>query len=150
KTPAFTVIAVLTLALGIGLASTVFSAVNALLIRPLPLMKDQQRLVAIDHHVRNVSSENDIGMDYPLLLDARRQLRTIEGMGAAEDTTMIISGAGKPDRYLGAAIQADMFEVLGVSPLLGRGFRLEENEESAPPVVLLGYDLWQQRYAGDA
>jgi len=150
KTPAFTIIAVLTLALGIGLASTIFSAVNALLIRPLPLMKDQQRLVAIDHHVRNMAGENEIGVDYPLLLDARQQLTAIEQIGAVEDTTMIISGAGRPDRYLGAAIQADLFEMFGVEPLLGRSFRLEENEEKAPPVVLLGYDLWQQRYGGSA
>ena len=62
---------------------------------------------------------------------------------------MIISGSGKPDRYLGAAIQADTFEMLGVKPILGRWFRLEENEESSEPVVLLGYDLWQQRYGGN-
>jgi putative ABC transport system permease protein len=152
RTPAFTTIAILTLALGIGLASTIFSAVNALLIKPLPLMKDQQSLVALEHHLRNVKEEHeehDLGFDYPGFLDARKQLTTIEGIGALENTTMIISGSGKPDRYLGAAIQADTFEMLGVKPILGRWFRLEENEESSEPVVLLGYDLWQQRYGGN-
>ena len=152
RTPAFTTIAILTLALGIGLASTIFSAVNALLIKPLPLMKDQQSLVALEHHLRNVKEEHeehDLGFDYPGFLDARKQLTTIEEIGALENTTMIISGSGKPDRYLGAAIQADTFEMLGVKPVLGRWFRLEENEESSEPVVLLGYDLWQQRYGGN-
>ncbi len=62
---------------------------------------------------------------------------------------MIITGAGKPDRYLGAAIQADAFQMFGVVPTIGRWFRMEENEPSAEPVVMLGYDLWQQRYAAN-
>jgi putative ABC transport system permease protein len=148
RTPAFTTIAILTLALGIGLASTIFSAVNALLIKPLPLMKNQHRLVAIEHRLSKVN-EKDVGFDYPLFLDARKRLTTIEGISALQDTTMIISGTGKPDRYLGAAIQADAFEMLGVQPILGRWFRLEENDERAEPVVLLGYEIWQQRYGSN-
>ena len=149
RTPAFTTIAILTLALGIGLATTIFSAVNALLIKPLPLMYDQPRLVVLEHYLKNLNEKENAGFDYPGFLDARKQLTTIEGIGALENTTMIISGSGKPDRYLGAAIQADTFEMLGVKPILGRWFRLKENEESSEPVVLLGYDLWQQRYGGN-
>ena len=149
RSPGFATIAILTLALGIGLASTIFSAVNALLIKPLPFMRDQQQLVVIEHHLKKVNEKDDVGFDYPMFLDARKHLTTIEGISGSQDTTMIITGAGKPDRYLGAAIQADAFQMLGVTPLLGRWFRLEENEASAEPVVLLGYDLWQQRYAGN-
>ena len=149
RSPGFATIAVLTLALGIGLASTIFSAVNALLIKPLPLMRDQQQLVIIEHHLKKVNERNEIGFDYPMFLDARKRLTTIEGISASQDTTMIITGAGKPDRYLGAAIQADAFQMFGVIPTIGRWFRVEENEPSAEPVVLLGYDLWQQRYAGN-
>lgn len=149
KAPAFAATAILTLALGIGVATTIFSAVNALLIKPLPLMAEQGSIVSLEHHLRNVGEDHDLGFDYPSLVDARKELTTIEGIGAFEDTTMIISGTEKPDRYLGAAIQADMFDMLGVKPILGRSFRLEENEPEAPPVVLLGYDLWQQRYGAN-
>ncbi len=149
RAPAFAVTAILTLALGIGLATTIFSAVNALLIKPLPLMTEQHRLVSLEHHLRNVGEEHDLGFDYPSLVDARDELTTIESIGAFEDTTMIIAGTEKPDRYLGAAIQADMFDMFGVKPILGRSFRLEENGPEAPPVVLLSYDLWQQRYGAN-
>ncbi len=149
RSPGFAIITILTLALGIGLASTIFSAVNALLIKPLPFMRDQQRLVAIEHHLKKMDEKDGVGFDYSMFLDARKHLTTIEGISGSQDTTMIITGAGKPDRYLGAAIQADAFQMFGVTPFLGRWFRLEENEASAEPVVLLGYDLWQQRYAGN-
>ena len=149
RAPGFATIAIFTLALGIGLASTIFSAVNALLIKPLPLMQNQQQLVVIEHHLKKVNEHDDAGLDYPGFLDARKQLTTIEGISASQDTTMIITGGGKPDRYLGAAIQADAFQMLGVTPIVGRLFRLEENEASAEPVVILGHDLWQQRYAGN-
>ena len=149
KSPGFATIAILTLALGIGLASTIFSAVNALLIRPLPLMRDQQELVVIEHHLKKLKETEDVGFDYPGLLDARKHLTTIEGISAWQDTTMIITGTGKPDRYLGAAIQADAFQMFGVVPTIGRWFRIEENEPSAEPVVILGHDLWQQRYAAN-
>ena len=149
RSPGFATIAILTLALGIGLASTIFSAVNALLIKPLPLMRDQEQLVVIEHHLKKVKQNEDVAFDYPLFLDARQRLTTIEGISASQDTTMIITGSGKPDRYLGAAIQADAFQMLGVVPTIGRWFRLEENQPSAEPVVLLGHDLWQQHYAGN-
>ena len=84
-----------------------------------------------------------------MFLDARKHLTTIEGISGSQDTTMIITGAGKPDRYLGAAIQADAFQMFGVVPAVGRWFRVEENEASAEPVVILGHDLWQQRYAAN-
>ncbi len=149
RSPGFTTIAILTLALGIGLASTIFSAVNALLIKPLPLMQNQQRLVVIEHHLKKVKEHEDVGFDYPAFLDARKQLTTIENISASQDTTMIITGGGKPDRYLGAAIQAVAFQMLGVEPVVGRWFRVEENEPGAEPVVMLGHNLWQQRYAGN-
>lgn len=142
---AFALISILTLALGIGVVVTVFSAVNAVLIKPLPLMKDQDRLVSLEHDAKNLDA-HDAGFDYPSVVDARKQLTTIEGLGIAEEMTIIVSGGDKPDRYLGAAVQADLFDTLGVQPIIGRSFRLDENGPDAPPVVLLGYDLWQDRY----
>ena len=148
KAPAFAAISILTLALGIGVVVTVFSAVNAVLLKPLPLMQDQDRLVSLEHYVKNVGADHDVGFDYPSVVDARKQLTTIEGLGITEDMTMIVSDGEKPERYLGAAVQADLFNSLGVKPILGRSFRLEENAPSAAPVVLLGYNLWQERYGG--
>lgn len=148
KAPAFAIISILTLALGIGVVVTVFSAVDAVLIKPLPLMQGQDRLVAINHYVEKLGADRDVGFDYPGLVDARRQLRSVTGLGISEDRTMIVGGGEKPERYLGAGVQADLFDTLGVKPILGRSFRLEENEADAPLVVLLGYDLWQDRYGG--
>ncbi|HEY2800920.1 MAG TPA: ABC transporter permease [Chthoniobacterales bacterium] len=148
KAPSFAVIAIITLALGIGVVVTIFSAVNALLLKPLPLMQEQDRLVAMQVYLKSLGSDHDVGLDYPGFLDARKQLTTVEGLGISEDRTMVVSGGEKPERYLGAGVQADLFDSFGVKPILGRSFRLEENEGSAPPVVLLGYDLWQDRYGG--
>ncbi|MEO6872771.1 MAG: ABC transporter permease [Chthoniobacterales bacterium] len=149
KARAFAAIAILTLALGIGVVATVFSAVNAIIIKPLPLMQNQDRLVSIEHFVKNVGASHEMGFDYPSFLDARKQLTTIEGLGISQGMTMIVAGADKPERYIGAAVQADLFDSLGVKPLLGRSFRLDENQPGAPPVVLLGYDLWQHRYGAN-
>jgi putative ABC transport system permease protein len=148
KAPGFAAIAILTLALGIGVVVTIFSAVNALLLKPLPLMQKQDRLVAIEVYLKSLGPDHDVGLDYPGFLDARKQLTAVEGLGISEDRTMVVGGGEKPERYLGAGVQADLFDSLGVKPILGRSFRLEENEASAPPVVLLGYELWQDRYGG--
>ena len=122
KTPGFTIIAILAIALGIGGSTTMFSAINALLLRPMPLIQDQDRLLAISQYFTK-KPDLDAGTSFPDYLEFKKQATTLDGFAAAEMNTMIISGGDKPARYLGAGISADCFTFLGVQPILGRNFR---------------------------
>ena len=148
KTPGFTAIAVLAVALGIGASTTMFSAINALLLRPMPLIQDQDRLVFLSQYFTKLPEQN-AGMTFPDYLEFKKQNTTLEGIGAIQEATFIISGGDKPERYLGGQISADTFSFLGVQPILGRLFRPEEDELNAPPVALIGYEVWQKHFAAD-
>ena len=86
-------------------------------------------------------------MAFPDYLELKKQATTLEGLAVAEMATFIISGGDKPERYLGANISADCFSFLGVQPILGRQFRPEEDQLNAPPVALIGYDIWKSHFA---
>ena len=148
KTPGFTIISVLAVALGIGASTTMFSAINALLLRPMPLMQDQERLVAVSEFFQKKADEN-AGTAFPDYLDWKRNVTTLEGIAAIQEATFIVSGGDKPERYLGGQISADAFSFMGVQPILGRLFRPEEDQLNAPPVALIGYDIWQNHFGGD-
>ncbi|PYI91187.1 MAG: hypothetical protein DME97_14655 [Verrucomicrobia bacterium] len=148
KTPGFTAIAILAIALGIGASTTMFSVINALLLRPLPLIQDQEGLVYISEYFANLPKQN-VGVAYPDFLDWKKQATTLEAIGAQTDLTVILGGGDKPDRYLGSQISADTFSFLGVPPILGRLFRPEEDQLQAAPVALIGYDVWQNHFGGD-
>jgi putative ABC transport system permease protein len=148
KTPGFTIISVLAIALGIGASTTMFSAINALLLRPMPLMQDQDRLVAVSEFFQKKADEN-AGTAFPDYLEWKKNVTTLEGIAAIQEATFIVSGGDKPERYLGGQISADAFSFMGVQPILGRLFRPEEDQLNAPPVALIGYDLWQNHFGGD-
>ena len=145
KNPGFTTIAVLTLALGIGANSAIFSVINAVLLRPLPFA-ESDRLVGI-YQVwqgrRQVMSPSNF-------LDLRAQTRTLENAAAIDSTEFTVTGAGDPLRTRGSEVSASFFEVLRARPLLGRGFAPGENEPGKDKVVVLGHSLWQQRFGGRA
>jgi putative ABC transport system permease protein len=148
KTPGFTAIAVLAIALGIGASTTMFSSINALLLRPMPLMEDQERLLAVSEFFAKTPDQN-AGTSFPDYLEWKKNATTLDGIAAITEATFIISGGDKPERYLGGQISADAFSFLGVQPILGRQFRPEEDELSAPPVALIGYQVWQEHFGGD-
>ena len=148
KTPGFTGIAILAIALGIGASTTMFSSINALLLRPMPLIQDQERLVAVTEFFTK-TPDQEAGTSFPDYLEWKRNSTTLEGIAAIMPATFIISGGDKPERYLGGQISADAFSFLGVQPILGRQFRPEEDELNAPPVALIGYQVWQEHFAGD-
>src|SRR3954465_10438876 len=148
KTPGFTAIAVLAVALGIGASTTMFSAINALLLRPMPYITDQDRLVAVSQFFAK-DPGHDNGTAFPDYLEWKKNATTLEGIAAIQEETFIISGGDKPERYLGGQISAAAFSFLGVQPILGRQFRPEEDELNAPPVALIGYQVWQEHFAGD-
>ncbi len=148
KTPGFTIISVLAIALGIGASTTMFSSINALLLRPMPLIQDQDRLVAVSQYFLKNADQN-AGTAFPDFLEWKKNVTTLDGIAAIEEATVIVSGGDKPERYLGGEISADAFSFLGVQPILGRQFRPEEDQLNAAPVALIGYDIWQNHFAGD-
>src|SRR3954447_22182483 len=148
KTPGFTAIAILAIALGIGASTTMFSAINALLLRPMPYIQDQERLIAVSEFFTK-NPEHNAGSAFPDYLHWKKNATTLDGIGAIQEATFIISGGDKPERYLGGQISADAFSFLGVQPILGRQFRPEEDKLNAAPVALIGYQGWQEHFVGD-
>jgi putative ABC transport system permease protein len=148
KAPGFAAIAVLAVALGIGGATTMFSAFNAILLRPLPLIQEQEQLIFFSQSFPSLG-DREGATSFPDYLEFKRQMTTAEGVFTWQEATFIISGGERPERYLGANISADAFAILGVQPVLGRLFLPDEDDPAAPPVALLGYDVWQRMFAGD-
>lgn len=148
KSPAFTLVVVLTLTLGIGANSAIFSFANGILLRPLPYPQSD-RLAVVDENAlkRGVDS---MSVSYPNFLDWREQNTVFEGIGAYFGTSRFsFSGVGEPELLRGSYVSHGLFEILRVQPLLGRTFTAEEDRPEDDGVVILGYDLWQSRFGGD-
>jgi putative ABC transport system permease protein len=145
KNPGFTAVAVLTLALGIGANSAIFSVINAVLFRPLPF-PEPDRLVGV-YQVWKGSREV---MSPANFLDVRQQSKTLEDAAAVDNTEFTLTGVGDPIRLRGSEVSASFFTVLGVRPSLGRTFAPDENEPGKDKVVVLGHALWQQRFGARA
>ncbi|HEX8140365.1 MAG TPA: ABC transporter permease [Pyrinomonadaceae bacterium] len=148
KRPAFTVVAVVALALGIGANTAIFSVVNTLLLSPLPY-SDSERLVMLweanrprDVHQNVISSAN--------FLDWREQSQSFAEMAAFYDARLNLTGDGDPVEVPAQLTTENLFSLLGVEPILGRNFTREDVAPDAPTVVILGYGLWQSRFGGDA
>jgi predicted permease len=141
KSPVFTVVAVLAIALGIGANTAIFSVVNAVLLRPLPY-RDSDRLVTILHDY-----------DHPVApanyLDWRAQNHVFEDVGAAESWTANLSGTGQAESVTALRISTNLFPILGVQPLLGRWFVSGEEQAGKEHEVILSYGLWQRRFGGN-
>ena len=117
KNPAFTLIAIVTLALGIGATTAVFTLVNALLIRPLPYQKPQQ-LVLLFQHFKDQHLDN-IPVSPPEFVDYQQQLRSFDKLAAFNNTTYNLAEGRAPERVAGAVVSADLFPLLGVNPIRG-------------------------------
>jgi len=142
KSPGFTAVAVLTLALGIGANTAIFSVVDTLLLRPLPL-KDPGRLVLVRDTQPGVDSAP---ASYPEYLDWKERSKTFEALGAFFTTTFSLTGKGEPEELPALRISAGLFPMLGPSPAQGRGFRPEEEKPGAERVALISHALWQRRF----
>ncbi|HJQ26850.1 MAG TPA: ABC transporter permease [Blastocatellia bacterium] len=142
----FTLVAVLTLALGIGANTAIFSVVNELLLRPLPF-RDADRLVMLwevtpeGRHQNSTSRGNYYGW--------REQNTVFENMATFSDARVGLTGNGEPEEVAMQMATPELFDVLGVQPSLGRGFTQEDAQPRAPNVVVLSYGLWRRRYGGD-
>ena len=142
----FTLVAVVALALGIGVNATVFTFVNAVLIRGLPIAEPDRVMVVGTRDARN----RDRGMSYPDFEDYRRATRTFSGLAAYSGSVMNISDEGRtPERFQGPYISANAFRLIGQRTLLGRDFLTEEDRPGAAAVVILGNGIWKNRYGSD-
>ena len=143
KNPGFTAIAILTLALGIGANTAIFSVVNGVLLRPLPF-RDPSRLVLIAEK----SSFPVISTSYENYMDWRDQSHSFESMEATRGGAITLTGAGEPERLNVQMATAGLFPMLGINPHIGRTFLPEEDRAGGAPVVLLSSGLWQRRFGG--
>ncbi len=147
KNPGFTLIAVITLALGIGANTAIFSVVNTVLLRPLGY-REPHRLVKIwSLNTKNPSAP--INISYPNFVDWRDQNQSFEGMAAHFPRDYNLTGAGEPVRLRGVRATSNLLTVLGISPVLGRGFLPDEDRPGGKSVAMLSYGLWQRRFGGD-
>ncbi|HVR96032.1 MAG TPA: ABC transporter permease [Thermoanaerobaculia bacterium] len=145
--PVFTVVAILTLALGIGANTAIFSIVNAVLLRPLPFA-EPDRLVMLWETAKS-TGEDQVPVAPADYFDWQAGSRQFEAMAAFHPWSFNLTGTGEPERIPGAVATANLFQVLGKRPQLGRGFRPEEDRPGGPPVVLLSHGFWQRRFGGD-
>lgn len=147
KRPGFTAISVITLALGIGANTAIFSLVNAVLLRSLPFA-DPDRLVMIweDASYAGFPRNTPAAANYA---DIKNQNIVFEGVAATNERSYNLTGDGEPEKVQTVAVTADFFPLLGVKPLLGRAILPEEDQPGANRVVVLSYGLWQRRYGGD-
>ena len=143
KYPAFASIAILTLALGIGANTAIFSVVNGVLLRPLPF-RDPDRLVLIAEK----TSYPILSTSYENYQDWRDQSHSFESMEATRGTTITLTGDGEPERLNVRMATAGIFPMLGVDAQVGRTFLPEEDKPNGAPVALLSYGLWQRRFGG--
>jgi predicted permease len=145
KSLGFTAVVVVTLALGIGANTAVFSVIDAVMLRPLPYYQPE-RLVSADSFYSRVSGYG--ALSYPDFLDWRSQNHTLSHLVSYHDIGFTLTGLDRPIHIEGQAVSADLLPALGVSPELGRGF-LQEEEKSGTQVVLLSHALWTSQFASD-
>ena len=148
KNPGFTATAVLTLALGIAATTALFSAIDAVLLRPLPF-RDPGRLVAIGSvDLRDGTRREETS--YPAFLDWQSRSRSFEGMSAWNAIGLTYAGGDQPESVRGAAVSANLFSILGVSPVVGRSFVAEEDKPGSDgSAVVLSYEFWENHFGGD-
>ncbi len=146
KQPGFTLIAVVTLALGIGANTAVFSLLDVLLFKSLPV-KDPQQLV----FVQRVFSNNrpQIGLPYSAFEQLRELNHSFTGMAAYESAPVSVSVGGEPEMVWGDFVSGDYFDVLGVTPALGRTLTIEDSQPGEPPLAMLSNSYWKRRFAQD-
>jgi putative ABC transport system permease protein len=148
KNPSFTAIAVLTLALGMGATTAIFSVIDAVLLRTLPY-GDPGRLVIVWENNTRLSNPHNV-VAPPNFLDWQNQATVFEGMAAMADTNANLTGSGDPEQVIVQNVSANFFSVIAVQPILGTGFTVENGKSGKDDVVVLDYGFWQERFGEDA
>jgi len=153
KHPAFTLVAVLTLALGIGANTAIFSVVNAVLLKPLPFPEPQQLLAVGMTDSRQKGTQTELGsLSYPDFFDFREQNRTLASVAIYRDPLFALAAAEGAQSIHGVTCSAEFFDVLGIKPIIGHGFSRADEQAGGGPgglKVILGHDFWQKHFGGD-
>jgi putative ABC transport system permease protein len=145
--PRFTVVAVLTLALGLGANSAIFSVIDAVLLRPLPFHAPSRLFIV---KPTEPGRRDEIGVSYPTFLDWRARNHVFEGLSVFRQDDFTLTGRGEPAHLIGAAVSANLFSVLGVSPAIGRDFSPQEDQPVGTGMpIILSHSLWQNRFGSD-
>lgn len=147
KNPAYSVVAIVTLALGIGANTAIFSVVDSVLLSPLPY-QDDDRLVVLTQS-RPKAGTADIRFSVKEIEDYRSRSRTLESIAEYHDMSFILLDQGEPQRVETGVVSWSFFDLLGLQPLKGRDFRPEDEQPSAPPVLMLSHSFWVSRYGAD-
>jgi len=145
KSPGFATAALLTLALGIGATSAIFSVVKAVLLTPLPYAEPEKRVLIWSRWV----SFDKTWLSDQEIVDYRTFSKTMTAIAGWSSGQQNLTGDGEPVRVGVGFVTANTFDVLGARPLIGRGFTADEDRPGGPPAAVLGYQLWQARYGGD-
>src|SRR4051794_2935792 len=143
KSPGITAVAVITLALGIGANTAIFSVVNGVLLRPLPY-RDPSRIVLLSEHTPRFPI---LSVSYQNYKDWRDQSHSFDAVGAIRNTAMTLSGMGDAERLPAQMVTANLFDMLGIAPEKGRTFTAAEDSPSGGGVVLLSHSVWERRFS---
>ncbi|MDP1572143.1 MAG: ABC transporter permease [Vicinamibacterales bacterium] len=147
KSPGFAAVAILTLGLGIGANTAIFSVINGVLLKPLPY-DNGDRLVLIRQSAP-LASQQDVGVSIKELYEYREQLASFDGLVEFHQMNFDLLRRGDPDRVATGVVSPNFFDVLGIQPVLGRTFIAEDDREGAEAVLVLGHAYWQTRFGGD-
>ena len=144
KSPGFTLVAVLTLALGVGATTSIFSVVDGVLLRPLPFVEPERIVMAVD------SDGATSSFSVPNYLDWSQESKALAAAAAMDNGTVTLTGdGGEPERLEGMWVRTDFFRILGLKPIHGRTFAPGEDEPAEQRVILISEELWQRRFGGD-
>jgi len=147
KSPGFTTIAILTLALGIGANTAIFSVVQGVLLAPLPYSEPERLVMAWQY---NLALKHPISVSYPDFLDWQRGARSFQQMAAYDSQDRNLTAPGTPEHVNGEEISSGFLGMLGIKPILGREFSPDEDKHGGAPVVLISNRLWKNRFAGSS
>jgi hypothetical protein len=148
RSPGFTAVALVTLALGVGASTAIFSVLNAVVLRPLPFPEPERLVHLSEMDLRKPDAPAHDSVAYPNFFDWRARNKVFDHLAAYRTSRVTLAWAGTAEEVPGAVVSADFFPALGAAPLLGGGFR-REDELANRQVVILGEDLWRSRFGGD-
>jgi putative ABC transport system permease protein len=147
NTPGFTLLTVLTLAIGIGANTAVFSVVDGVLLRPLPYGEPDRLVMVWEHNLPRNRTRNVVNPENAI--DWRARAHSFKGMSLFGWTSLTLTGGDVAEPVRGRVVNPNFFDVVGVQPRLGRGFVASDTNPGSPRVVVLSYGLWQRRFGGD-
>jgi putative ABC transport system permease protein len=148
KSPGFTIVAVITLALGIGANTAIFSIVNAVLLKPLPVPEPDRLLFVTSAFSNQADANRPFAMSYPDFFDMRAAAKSFTGLASYHGDNFTLTGLAQPLHVTGSTVSGDFFSVIGKQPFLGRGFTREE-EKPGSRVAVLSHHLWDSAFHGD-